>query len=84
MLLGAAGGTVGQGVGVDRELEEDEVDEEVEEEERDGKVGTELKAMSSSSASRKETSRWGTGVQGCQPGATEQDLASAGLHSSPW
>lgn len=78
----AAGGMLGQGFGVERELEEDEVEEEVEEEEREGKVGTELKALSSSSVSRMEGSHDGTGIQGCQPGATEQDLTRGGLRSS--
>lgn len=73
---------LGQGAGVERELEEDEVEEEVEEEEREGKVGTELKVLSSSSASSAEGSHCGTGIQGCQPGATEQDLTSGGLRSS--
>lgn len=81
-LLEAAGGTLGQGAGAERELEDEEVEEDVEEEEREGKVGTELKALSSSSASRMEGSPGGTGVQGCQPGATEQDLTSVGLRSS--
>ncbi len=78
----AAGATLGQGFGVERELEEDEVEEEVEEEEREGKVGTELKALSSSSASMMEGSDDGTGIQGCQLGATEQDLTRGGLRSS--
>lgn len=73
---------VGQGTGVERELEEEEVDEEVEEEEREGKLGMELKALSSSSASIMVGSLRGTGVQGCQPGATEHDLISGGLRSS--
>ena len=67
--------------GVERELEEEEVDEEVDEE-REGTVGMELNTPSSSSVSRMEGSHVGTGVQGCQPGATEQDLASGGLRSS--
>lgn len=74
---------LGQGTGVERELEEDEVEEEVEEEESEGRLGTELKAQSSSSASKMTGSHGGTGVQGCQPGATEQDLTSGGLRSSP-
>lgn len=78
----AAGGTLEHGFGVERELEEDEVEEEVEEEEREGKVGTELKALSSSSTSRMEDSHCGTGIQGCQPGATEQDFSSGGRRSS--
>lgn len=80
-LLETAGAAPGQGgAGLrERELEEDEVEDEVEEEEREGKVGTELKALSSSSASRMEGSHCGTGIQGCQPGATEQDLTSGGL-----
>lgn len=73
---------LGQGFGVERELEEDEVEEEVEEEEREGKVGTELKALSSSSVSMMAGSHDGTGIQGCQPGATEHDLTSWGLRSS--
>lgn len=77
------GGTPGHaGVGVDSELEEDEVEDEVEEEDREGKVGTGLKGLSSSSPSRMEDSQDGTGIQGCQPGATEQDLTSGGLRSS--
>lgn len=73
---------LGQGVGVERELEEEDVEEEVEEEEREGRLGRELKALSSSSASIMEDSQGGTGVQGCQPAATEQDLTSTCLHSS--
>lgn len=69
---------LGHGVGVDRELEEDEVDEEVDEEEREGKVGAGLNGLSSSSMSMMEGSPGGTGVQGCQPGATEQDFTSWG------
>lgn len=76
------GWATGQGIGLERELEEDEVEEEVEEEDREGKLGKELKALSSSSASRIEGSHGGTGVHGCQPGATEQDLTSCGLRSS--
>lgn len=68
---------------MERELEEEEVEEEVEEEEREGKFGMELKGLSSSSASMMEGSQSGTGVQGCQPGATEQDLTSEGLPASP-
>lgn len=83
-LAEAAGGPLGQGAGVERELEEEEVEEEVEEEEREGKVGTELKPLlSSSSTSMMEGSPGGTGVHGCQPGATEQDLVSGGRRSSP-
>lgn len=82
-LLEAAGGTLEHGAGLERELEEDEVEEEVEEEEREGRVGTELKALSSSSASGMGGSHCGTGIQGCQPGATEQDLTSGGRRSSP-
>lgn len=81
--LEAAGEAVGQGLGAERELEEEDVEEEVEEEEREGKVGAELKALSSSSASRMEGSQDGTGVQGCQPGATEQDFIRAGRRSCP-
>lgn len=82
-LAEAAGGMLGQGVGLERELEEDEVEDEVEDEEREGKVGTGLNTLSSSSASRMEGSHDGTGIQGCQPGATEQDLTKGGLRSSP-
>lgn len=75
---------MGQGFGVERELEEEEVEEEVEEEEREGTVVvTELKAQSSSSMIWMGGSHWGTGVHGCQPGATEQDLISGGRRSSP-
>lgn len=81
-LAEAAGLTPGQGVAAERELEEEEVEEEVDEEESEGMVGAELKALSSSSASRMEGSHGGTGVQGCQPGATEQDLTSAGRCSA--
>lgn len=81
-LLEAAGGTLVQGAGAEREFEEEEVEEEVEEEEREGKVCTELKALSSSSASSMEGSHGGTGIQGCQPGATEQDLTRGALRSS--
>lgn len=62
----------GQGFWVEREFEEEEADEEVDEEER----GTELKALSSSSLSMIDGSHDGTGVQGCHPGATEQDFTS--------
>lgn len=73
---------MGQGVWAERELEEDDVDEEVDEEDREGSVVTELNALSASSVSSvTEDSHEGTGVQGCQPGATEQDLASWGLRS---
>lgn len=79
----ATGGTLGQGAGVESELEDEEVEEEVEEEEREGKVGTGLKGLSSTSPSRIEASHGGTGVHGCQPGATEQDFIRGGLRSSP-
>lgn len=75
-LLEATGGTLGQEAGAERELEEEEVEEEVEEDESEGWVCTGLKALSSSSASIAEGSHGGTGIQGCQPGATEQDLTS--------
>lgn len=81
-LIEGAGGALGPGAGADRELDEEEVDEEVEEEDREGRVGTELNTPSSSSASMMEASHCGTGVHGCQPGATEQDLTSVGLRSS--
>lgn len=73
---------MGQGAGVERELDEDEVEDEVEEEEREGKVGAGLKQLSSSSTSRMEGSHGGTGIQGCQPGFTEQDFIRGGLRSS--
>lgn len=73
---------MGQGVWAERELDEDDVEEEVDEEDREGSVVTELNALSASSMSIiMEGSHEGTGVQGCQPGATEQDLASWGLRS---
>lgn len=68
----------------DKELEEDEVEDDVEEDEREGKMGNELKAQSSSSPSRIEGSPGGTGVHGCQPGATERDFWRTGLRSSAW
>lgn len=58
----------------DSELEEEEVEEDVEDDEREGKMGNDLKAQSSSSASRIEGSPGGTGVHGCHPGATERDF----------
>lgn len=78
------GGALGQGAGVDRELEEDEAEEEVEEEESEGWVCAELNALSSSSTSTKEVSLGGMGIQGCQPADTELDLTSWGLPSLPW
>lgn len=81
-MVEGPGGAIGQGAGLERELEEEEVDEEVEEEDKEGKLGIELKALSSSSVSRMEGSHGGTGVQGCQPGATEQDLTNGGLRRS--
>lgn len=73
-LLEGTGDVLRQGFGVVRELEE----EEVEEEEEDGEIRVvkELNEPSSSSVSITEGSPTGTGVQGCQPGATEQDLTS--------
>lgn len=72
----------GQVAGAERELDEDDVEEEVEEDDREGTVVTELNAQSSSSVSiSTEDSHEGTGVQGCQPGATEQDFTSWGLRS---
>lgn len=83
-LVEAGAGAVVQGAGAERELEEEDVEEEVDEEEREGRVlGKEVKGQSSSSTSMAEASRWGTGVHGCQPGATEEDLISGGLRSSP-
>lgn len=75
-LAEGPGSGTGQGLGVERELEEEEVEDEVEDDDREGKLGVELKVLSSSSASRMDGSHGGTGVQGCQPGATEQDLTS--------
>lgn len=83
MLAEDGGGALGQGAGLERELEEEEVDEEVEEEEREGSAGPALNTPSSSSVSRTEGSHGGTGVHGCQPGATEQDFTSVCLRSSP-
>ena len=66
---------------MDEEEREEEEEEEVEE--REGMAGRELKVCSWSSVGRVEVSRWGRGVQGGQPGATEQDFTRGGLLSSP-
>ena len=83
---GGASAGPGQGGAAERELEEEE-EEEVEEEEREGPAVREPKGPGPSSGSRAGAPRLGTGVQGCQPGATEQDFMSWGLQSSgggPW
>lgn len=82
-LAEAAAGALGQWVGVQRELDEEDVEEDVEDEDSEGKVGTELKGLSSSSTSTMDGSPGGTGVHGCQLGATEQDLTRGGRRSSP-
>lgn len=76
-----AGTPCGMRVGVEGEDEDEEVEEEVEREERlEGRL---LKGLSLSSVPRAGASLWGTGVQGCHPGATDHDFSKGGLLSSP-
>lgn len=74
-----AGAETPGGVGVGREDKDEEV-----EREREERLGSrELKGPSLSSMPSAGASLWGTGVQGCHPGATDHDFSKGGLLSSP-